>query len=70
MHFITPVVNETLKLVEADAFTLIHQNSNETCLIKYTGPSNAILSRDQDCVYSVNVQKHTLWLLLVHANLQ
>jgi hypothetical protein len=62
MDFTTPIVNETLRLAEADSFELMHQTNNLTCSIKYTGPSNAIISTNQDCVYSVNVKHSNLIL--------
>jgi len=49
-------------VVEADAFTLIHQTESETCILKYTGPRNAIMSTVDDCVNSVNVEVHSLIL--------
>jgi len=43
------------------------------CIIKYTGPTNAIMSRDGVCVYFVNVQRQSLILApsgLCHAPLE
>jgi hypothetical protein len=62
MVFSTPVINETLRVVDADAFDLMHQTENMTCTIKYTGPQNAIISTVDDCVYSVNIRHSNLIL--------
>jgi len=56
MKFTTPVVDTKLRLLEADPFDLIHKTENETCVIKYSGPRNVIISAEEDCVYSVNVK--------------
>jgi hypothetical protein len=60
MKFIVPMVNGTLKLVEADPFTLLHKRGNQTCSIFYTGPKNAIVSSSDDCVYATDVQRRDL----------
>jgi hypothetical protein len=62
MDFSSPIINTTLKVAEADPFDLIHQTENQTCTIKYSGPTNAIISTTEDCVYSINVRVSNLIL--------
>jgi len=62
MHFTTPVINQTLQLAEADAFKMMHQTSNLTCPIEYSGPSNVVVSTTHDCIYGVNVKSTDLIL--------
>ena len=57
MDFTVPVINRTLHLVEADPFTLIAQSKNKTCKVTYTGPTNAVVSDKENCVYSVNIKR-------------
>ncbi|CAG7824593.1 unnamed protein product [Allacma fusca] len=58
MDFAAPLVSEDLTLVEADPFQLMVRNGNQTCTIKYTDPSNAILSKENACVFAVNLEQH------------
>jgi len=62
MDFNIPMVDDSLKLAEADPFELMYQTDNKTCTIKYFGPKNVIISSKQDCVYAVNVNVANLIL--------
>jgi len=55
--FTAPVINETLRLLEADPFDIMLKKDNSTCKIRYNGPENAVLSVKEDCVYGINVKK-------------
>ena len=57
LHQQTPLINDTMKLLEPDPFTLMHQTENKTCSIRYVGPQNAIVSVTDGCVYSMS-QRH------------
>jgi hypothetical protein len=57
LSFVTPLINDTMKLLEPDPFTLMHQTDNKTCSIRYVGPQNAIVSVTDGCVYSMS-QRH------------
>lgn len=54
-----------MQLIEADPFDLKIEKANETCVLKYTGPRNAILSTKEDCVYAVNVKEPATHDLIV-----
>ena len=57
LDFDVPIINRTLKLVEADPFNLMHRVKNKTCTIKYTGPQNMIVSAESGCAFSMNVKQ-------------
>jgi len=56
MTFDVPVINLELKLVVADPFKLMLQTENQTCVVKYTGPINAIVSNKDGCAYASNLK--------------
>ena len=56
MNFIVPRVHPGLSVVEADPFELYKLKANETCTYSYNGPSNAILSSGENCVYDMDVK--------------
>jgi hypothetical protein len=58
MRFDVPKIDTNLKLLEADPFKLIMQTENSTCIVKYTGPSNAIVSGKDGCTYAANIKMH------------
>jgi len=62
LQFTVPIVNQTLKLVEADPFRILHQTENSNCSVEYSGPRNAIMSTNKNCVYSVNLDFHDIIL--------
>lgn len=66
LDFIVPVQNNTLYLVEADPFLLHYQTEDKTCSMEYTGPKTAIVSKDNDCVYAVNVRKSDIIISRFH----
>jgi hypothetical protein len=49
MRFDVPKIDRDLKLLEADSFKLFMQTENSTCVVKNTGPSNAIASGKDGC---------------------
>jgi uncharacterized coiled-coil protein SlyX len=58
MRFDVPKIDTNLKLLEADPFKLMMQTENSTCIVKYTGPSNAIVSGKDGCTYAANLKMH------------
>lgn len=57
MDFSVPIIDSSLVVLEADPFKLMLRNkNNQICSVKYTGPTNAILSLRNDCIYSLNVK--------------
>ncbi|XP_035713879.1 uncharacterized protein LOC118438167 [Folsomia candida] len=65
VDFTATEINKDLQLIEADSFDLKVERKNETCVLKYKGPHNAILSTKDDCVYSINVKEPTTPDLIV-----
>ncbi|XP_021959280.1 uncharacterized protein LOC110855167 [Folsomia candida] len=65
VDFTATEINKDLQLIEADSFGLKVERKNETCVLKYKGPHNAILSTKDDCVYSINVKEPTTPDLIV-----
>ncbi len=59
MDFSAPIINENLTLVEADPFLMMLKKENETCSVRYTGPTNAIISTktNESCVYGLNLNR-------------
>lgn len=55
MDFTVPVVNSNLTKVHADAFDLMLKKGNLTCVLKYTGPTVATVSVEEDCVYKTHM---------------
>ncbi|CAG7720282.1 unnamed protein product [Allacma fusca] len=53
-----PFFSEDLTLVEAGPFQIMVCNGNQTCIIKYIGPSNSILWKENACVFAVNLKQH------------
>jgi len=49
MTFDVPLINRKLKLIEAYPFKLMIQTENKPCTVKYTGPTNAIVTTDKAC---------------------
>lgn len=56
LTFLAPLVNNTMVVVEADPFNIMHQTKNSTCSIRYVGPESAIVSANGTCIYSLNRQ--------------
>jgi len=54
--FQLPIINESMKMAEADPFKMMHQTDNDTCSIEYSGPTNVLISSQQNCIYSINVK--------------
>ncbi len=54
-EFTVPVINQTMQLMEADAFDLVFQNKNKTCRVKYTGPQHVIIYAFEQCPASINL---------------
>lgn len=57
LQYSLPVVDEKLKIVEADPFTLLLKKQNKTCTLEYTGPKLAVISEEEDCIYSLNTER-------------
>jgi len=55
LDFAVPVVDEKIKIVEADPFILMVKQKGQTCKIIFDGPKNAMISPDEDCVYAVDL---------------
>jgi hypothetical protein len=55
MDFAAPLISLDLTLVEADPFQLMLRAGNKT--VSYTGPQNAVLSKNSECVYAVNIKQ-------------
>jgi len=51
LEFSVPLVDQKLVRVEADAFNLMVRKDNNTCVLKYNGPTVATVSIEDDCVY-------------------
>ena len=65
MNFIAPTVSNKLTLVEADPFKMYLRKGNKTCTIEYSGPTSAILSESENCLYGLNVKQPTSHDLIV-----
>jgi hypothetical protein len=61
MDVSTPIINDII-VVEADPFDLMHQTVNQIYLINNSGPTNAIISTTDHCVYSIDVRVSNLIL--------
>ena len=57
MEFALPTVNRNLTRVEADPFALMTRNKSRTCALKYSGPTLATVSVEEDCVYETHNEK-------------
>ncbi|CAL8117307.1 unnamed protein product [Orchesella dallaii] len=57
MDFSAPLINETLVHLDADPFNLYVKKNNETCTVKYTGPSNAVMLQKDKCIYALNLKQ-------------
>jgi hypothetical protein len=55
MKFLVPEVDTNLTLVSADDFTLLVRQQEQTCRLSYTGPTNALLSIREDCIYDTGL---------------
>ena len=51
-----PTVDRKLVKVEADPFDVMVKDGNLTCRLKYTGPTIATLSLDEDCIYETHME--------------
>jgi len=62
LDFTVPIISDTLKLAEADPFTMIQKKNNQTCTIEYNGPHNVVFSTRENCIYGVNVNPTNILL--------
>jgi hypothetical protein len=60
MQLDVPKINTDVDLVEADPFNIMIQTWNQTCSVAYTGPKNAILSKESGCPIALNVKISSL----------
>lgn len=52
LDFLVPIVNQNLTIVEADPFFLMVREKGQICKVIYDGPQTALVSEQEDCVYS------------------
>ena len=50
IRFNTPYVDHTRHLLKADPFVMLRTATDRTCRIKYTGPTQAIVANNSNCV--------------------
>jgi hypothetical protein len=65
IDFSAPIINQTLQLIEADPFDLMLRRKNSTCTVRYIGNRNLLVSTTENCIYTVNVNRHFTHDLLV-----
>ncbi|OXA56431.1 Copia protein [Folsomia candida] len=52
VDFLVPIVNENLTIIETDPFFLMVKDKSQMCKLIYNGPRTALVSRNEDCVFS------------------
>lgn len=65
MEYSLPIVNDSLTIVHADPFRLMSRHDNKTCWLDYTGPTLAVISHDDDCIYSIQTEQAPVGKLLL-----
>lgn len=66
LAFDTPIVSDTFMLMNADAFQLMKRTKNETCTLDYDGPSQAVVSTNEDCIQPLTNQHPTTSEIMVY----
>jgi len=56
LEFSLPTMSLNLTTVKADAFDLMLKKQNQVCRLKYAGPTYAVISKHEDCVYYTYIE--------------
>ena len=55
LETMVPTINPKLIAVEADPFVLMTQKESKICSVDYAGPTNAIMSAEENCLYAIDM---------------
>ncbi|CAL8129351.1 unnamed protein product [Orchesella dallaii] len=65
MDFTSPVINETLVLLEADPYRLLMRKDKQSCTVRYNCPENLVYSLTNQCIYEMNIDQPSKHDLLI-----